>query len=168
MKQVVRKLKSDRRGFSMVELLVVLLILVLVTGVIVGGLPMVQKAHRDVVDGANAQAMLSTVMTRLRDELGTASQVSVTDGAVDYIAAGGVRANICQNDGNIWLRYPGLTGNNIQPLVPDGAAQDGLSVVYESIDVVSGVVTFHGLAVRKDGAELAGMEEFCIRIISGG
>jgi len=168
MERVVRKLKRDCRGFSMVELLVVLLILLLVTGVIVGGLPAAQRAHRVVVDESNAQVLLSTVMTRLRDELGTATQVTVSDSTVVYVAASGGRTRLYQEGGNLWLKYPDLSTGRVQPLVPDGMRPDRLSVVYDSVVFSDGVVIIYGLAVEQDGTELAGMPEFCIRIASGG
>lgn len=168
MKQVVGKLKSDRRGFSMVELLVVLLILLLVTAVIVGGLPAVQRAHRVVVDESNAQVLLSAVMTRLRDELGTAAQVTVEDNTVLYAASSGGRTRMYQENGTLWLRYPDLSEGRVQPLVPDGIRPDRLSVGYDSVVFFNGVVIIYGLAVEQDGAILAEIPEFCIRVASGG
>lgn len=168
MKQVLRKLNSDRRGFSMIELLVVVLILLLVTAVIVGGLPAAQQAHRVVVDESNAQVLLSTVMSRLRDELGTATQVTVLDNTVVYAAASGGRTRLYQEGGNLWLKYPDLNEGRVQPLVPDGIRPDRLTVVYDSVIFTDGVLIIYGLAVEQDGVELAGMPELCIRVASGG
>ncbi len=165
MKQVVRKLKNDRRGFTLVELLVVVLVLLLVTSVIVGGLPAAQRAYYSVTDKADAQLLLSTASTRLRDELGTASGIWVVpaSGTITYRDSDGVRTQIYPGSDWIYFRYPDLVTENAQPFVTDTVREDGLYITYGSVSFDRGVLTIYDLAVGKDGVVLADMPVLCIR-----
>ena len=66
---------KDNRGFSLAETLLAVLILLLVSVVVATGMPAVTNAYNKVVLGANAKTMLSTAVTALHDEIGTAWQV---------------------------------------------------------------------------------------------
>lgn len=72
MKRLRQKLHSQS-GFTLTELFATIVILLLVAGVVAGGVPAAVRAYEQVVDGANAQLLLSTTMTVLRDELGQAT-----------------------------------------------------------------------------------------------
>lgn len=63
-------------GFSLVELLVTTLILLLVTGIVTEGLPVVIRLYRRTVDIANAEAYLSTTMIALRSKLSLSNEVT--------------------------------------------------------------------------------------------
>ena len=77
MRSLARKL-TGRKGFTLGETMVAILILLLATGVIAGAIPAASRAYIKAVDAANAQVLLSTAVTVLRDELSTASDISVT------------------------------------------------------------------------------------------
>ncbi len=80
MKQTTEKL-NQQLGFSLAETLVAILILLMVSAVVAGGVPAASNAYSKAVDAANAQVLLSTAATALRDELGTAKKVNIsTDG----------------------------------------------------------------------------------------
>lgn len=88
MKQALRKLHKTG-GFTLTELMATMVILLLVAGIVAAGIPAAARAYVKVVDAANAQVLLSTTMTVLRDELGQATKVNVAsattgegDGAV--------------------------------------------------------------------------------------
>ena len=72
-----RKL-NQQNGFSLAEMLVAVLILLMVSAVVAGGIPAASNAYSKAVDAANAQVLLSTAATALRDELGTAKNVSIS------------------------------------------------------------------------------------------
>jgi len=86
MKQARRKLKSSA-GFSLGEMLVTVLILMLASVIMATGMPAAQNAYEKVVIGANAKALLSTTVSALRDELATAQNVTVTGKVIDYYSA---------------------------------------------------------------------------------
>ena len=68
---------NSRKGFSLTELLVAVLILSMVSAVVAGGVPVARDAYEKITVSANAQVMLSTTISALRNELCTASDVSV-------------------------------------------------------------------------------------------
>ena len=71
MKNRTKQPNRARGGFMLAEVLMALLILVLATAVAAAGLPAAVRAYYNVVDAANAEVLLSTTMTALREELGT-------------------------------------------------------------------------------------------------
>ncbi len=72
----MKRLRSNL-GFTLAELMIAMLILSMVTAVAAGGIPVAINAYTRVVDTANAQVLLSTTMTKLREELGTASEIKL-------------------------------------------------------------------------------------------
>ena len=69
-----RKLRA-RGGFTLAETLLAVLIMLLVSVIVATGMPAVTNAYNKVVLGANAKVMLSTAITALHDEIGTAWEV---------------------------------------------------------------------------------------------
>ncbi len=69
-------LKSNNKGFSLAEMLMVVLILLLVTSGIVGGIPAIRDAYELVVVRANAQPLLSTAVHEITSDLKTASDIT--------------------------------------------------------------------------------------------
>ena len=75
-----RKLKCQG-GFTLAETLLAVLILMLVSVIVATGMPAARNAYEKVIVASNAQALLSTAATALRDELGTAWDVKIDDSA---------------------------------------------------------------------------------------
>ncbi len=101
MKRLRRKM--NQKGFSLAEMLMAILILLMVSVIVATGMPAARNAYEKVVVGANAQTMLSTAVTVLRDELGTAWEVNVpsTNDSVSYFNANtGAKAQIKLDDSN--------------------------------------------------------------------
>jgi len=86
LKAIGKKLKKNSRGFSLAETLICILILLMVSAIVGAAIPTASNVFAKTVDAANAQVVLSTAMTALRDELGTATQVKYdsTEGALIY------------------------------------------------------------------------------------
>ncbi|MBQ9633223.1 MAG: prepilin-type N-terminal cleavage/methylation domain-containing protein, partial [Lachnospiraceae bacterium] len=76
MKKIKQRLKS-RGGFSLVELLLTTIILLLAASIVARGVPAANLVYRETVDKANAQVLLSTAMTVLRDDVGFATALSI-------------------------------------------------------------------------------------------
>ena len=83
---MISRLKS-RRGFTIGEVLVSVLILMMVFSIVAAGIPAAANAYYKVVDAANAQMLLSTTLTRLRTELSTATQVKCSGTTIEYRCA---------------------------------------------------------------------------------
>ena len=97
-----KKLKS-RAGFTLAETLLAVMILMLVSSIVVSGMPVAKNAYEKVVLASNAEAFLSTAAQALRDELGTAWNVEYADGALTYFSADtGMRCKLYKGaDGNL-------------------------------------------------------------------
>ncbi len=175
------QIRRSSAGFSLVELLVTLLILALATTVIASGMPLAIGAYNKVVDSSNAQVLVSTASTLLRDELGNAAgEIAVSEGnTVIYTRGTGYPAELYTKDNSIFIkeltsRSEGLSEHE-EPLVSDEAATNGLQVTYDSVsEPTDGVVTISGLKVNKYNEEgnavysepLAELDTLKIRILT--
>ena len=154
---------SSKKGFTLAETLVAILILLMVTAIVAAGIPVAANAYEKVVLAGNAQTLLSTTMTRLRDELGTATNISVTtDGSITYInylSDTGRNNRIEFNSANtegIWLtEYTDAAHPYRHLLVTEQAATESLYASYGTVtyDKTKGILTVNELQVKtkKDG-----------------
>ncbi len=73
----MRKGNPQRRkaGFTMVEMLMTTLILLMVSAILAAGIPVAVNAYEKVLDAANSQLLLSTTISRLEQELSTAVEI---------------------------------------------------------------------------------------------
>ena len=182
----------DRRGFSLAEMLMVLLILLLVTAVVVVGIPAAVNAYQKTVDSANAQVLLSTTLTALRNELSTAADVELDedDGSLVYYRNTNLNcyaALTCEaTDPGIHVVY--LTYKEGEPQLDDAnnkswllvsgkAATQSLHTEFESITYEydddahpeqGGCFVVTGLRVLRGTSVLAGAEdsEYYIRALN--
>lgn len=104
MKSIMPK-KRSRRGFTLAETMLAMLIMLIATAIVVQGIPLAKRVHDKVVDTANAQSVLSTAATLLRDELSMAGRIRV--GSQD--AEGNFQA--VENDGDQGTVVMYLSGN---------------------------------------------------------
>lgn len=176
---ITLKMRS-RKGFSLAETFLAVLILTLVTGVIAAGVPVAASVYYKVVDSANAQILLSTTMTVLRDELGTASNIEVSNDekSITYTTAGGGRVTILAvvppaegTTGGSTPEQYGITkqaGDSSVLLVSRAAASKKFYTTFAGVTKSDGVITFRGLEVisEKDGNTRAGIPEFAIRVLT--
>lgn len=97
--------RRGREGFTLAETLLAVLILLLVSVIVATGMPAATNAYNKVVLGANAKVMLSTAITALHDELGTAWHIEeIVDGLSYFSASTGAKTTITLNDdGTIWI-----------------------------------------------------------------
>lgn len=171
--RVIRKKLTKRKGFSLAETLIAILILLMVSSIVAAAIPTASKVYMKTVDAANAQVLLSTVMTELRNELSDAVIESPKAGAegpattITYINGnGGYRELSLVSTGNIEQRGILLTIRKLDPatgqittstastdkrmLVNSTAATGDLVVSYTGVSFADdGVLTFTGLSVTK-------------------
>lgn len=173
--RTARRLRSGS-GFTLAETLLAVLILLLVSVIVSTGMPAAMNAYRKVVLSANAKTMLSTAITALHDEIGTAWKVenSTDRKSLTYFnASTGAKSRIAkyvpatEGDpnpdaiaGSVWIwDYISLKDD----LIHEDSAEVGdgyemisgvgltprMYVTYESIDYDDdkGVVTISGLKV---------------------
>ena len=77
-------------GFTLVETMLSLAILVLLTAVVATGVPVAYRTYTKAVDASNAEVALTTTVAMLRDELGLAQDVfySTSDNSVVFYKTG--------------------------------------------------------------------------------
>jgi len=170
----IRKLRSEA-GFSLTEMLATTLIMSMVAAITAAGIPTAKTAYEKTILTANAEILLSTVVTGLTDELGTAWDVH-DDGAgriIYYSADTGAGTQLRYNETTHAIEkldyapIEGVTPTSIinpvsnaehaglswQPMVTDAASAKKLYAKYDSATVTKGKVTITGLAVCKKDSD---------------
>ena len=169
---VKTKLASNK-GMSLGEVLVAVLILLLLTGIVAGGIPVAQNAYINVVDCGNAEVLISTSMTVMNSELGGAKEVKVDSaGNVKYFksSVSGLWSKLENTDDGILItQYAGLveeigstTPSNAYLIVSRKAATDPLHTEYDSVKYADGVFTVSGLRVVRNGETLTDVPVYMI------
>ena len=167
----LKKLKG-RSGFSLAEMLLAVLILVMVAGIVAAGIPTVKNVYDKVVVSANAQVLLSTTVNALRDELGTAWDVSkgLTDTALTYFSADtGAKTELWYDESMqaiVIREYAGVSDIGVaaqgtpRRLVSEAAsANQGLYAKCDDIVYSNGIVTFKALKVCRGDKVFAAMND---------
>jgi prepilin-type N-terminal cleavage/methylation domain-containing protein len=164
-------------GFTLVETMLALTILLLLTAVVASGIPVASRTYTKVVDASNAQAALTTTAAKLRSELSLAQDVFFAregDGSgerevVFYKTSDGYWAKIVNPDEDkgqkglyiqAYAGTPSQTGNlsanyglepypDLIPLIPDSAMVGNLKVTCGDItyNYETGVFTVNDLKV---------------------
>lgn len=149
-----------KRGFTLVETLMALMILVILTGIVAMGIPVAFETYTKAVNGSNAQVVLSTATNVLRDELGMAQDVQTApDGTVlTYVTGDGHYASLAVSGAGTGSRiqrhdYIGIPGSlseaagSPRAVITDAAMTDALGITFDGITYADGVFTVNGLAV---------------------
>ena len=167
---IKRKLKN-KSGFTLAETLLAVLILLLVSVIVANGIPVARNVYNNVIVGANAQMLLSTAVTALRNELGTARDVK-TDSIGTYItyfnAEREAYSMIClAEDSNIIQVEPYIVksdsgdispvnGSKRHDLVSRAASNKDLYITYSKVKrdknamgVFNDFIVFENLAVKR-------------------
>ncbi len=170
MRAIVNKLKKSREGFTLAETLICVLILLMVSAIVGAAIPTAANVYKNTVDVANAQVLLSTTLTALRDEFSTAKQVQWTSGTstVTIYNGKGVRKITVCGEGDTLpdgANAPGVwvsdKKDNYKPgdpvefekatlLVSAVAATSDMYVVFSITDISDdGVITLGSIQVLK-------------------
>ena len=181
MTKLLKRLKSNR-GFTLAELMIAMMIMLMVTGIAAGGIPVAINAYTKVVDTANAQVLLSTTITKLREELGTAENIRISGTTITYESENGSESRIYTTDSGIMIReYADIVSDETDKtyehlLISKSAANKNLYVTYSgaSMDTSSGILTLKAVRVlHESGGELANLKcaengdgEVKIRVLS--
>lgn len=178
MKKIMQK-RNNKAGFTLAETLVTVLILLMVSAVVAGGVPAASNAYMKAVDAANAHVLLSTTVNALRSELVSAREVENKDSntITYYNSMRGSRSMIKVENGVIQLQEyvademaTGAMTTEARSLVSNAATVRGkLSVTCTGIKYEDGIVTVSGLNVSRNDTVIAQIPEsgLQIRVISG-
>lgn len=151
------RLLKNEKGFTLAETLMAVLILMMVTAIVAGGLPAAQAALKKTVDASHAQTLLSTTMTALRDELSTAKSITEANNTtIKYEDAAGLKSEISVGiNGRIYLKKnlgladgESASGGVIDRLlISRQASTSDLYSTYTDVSYEDGIVSIKGLAV---------------------
>lgn len=171
MKKLKRKLKN-RRGFTMAEMLLAILILLMVSAIVATGIPAAKNAYEKVVLASDAELLLSTAVNELRNELGTARDVDVDGTTITYInSRNGAESKISLSesaDPVIQLKRDADADEDPVSLVYR-AASTGIYVTYGSVVPPADddpFIVFNNIQVKRGSLVLAEYDSFPIRILS--
>ena len=172
---------DNRDGFSIAEMLVAILILLMVSSVVAGGIPVARDAYNKVTVSANAQVVLSTAISALRNELAVASDVEIEGTSVSFTNpdTGGKTTISCDSD-DIKIQdtisigiVTGKPSDKRLLVTLASAGNDKLHVTYESVGTSdsitnNGIITFTNLQVKREGDTTARvkLDSLSVRIIS--
>ena len=164
---------NNQAGFTLAETLLAILILLMVSAIVATGVPSAKNAYEKVVLASNAQVLLSTAMTELRNELGTAINItkgSNNDNSELYYTNSftGTKSRIYKStDGTIMVERNAGVVDGV-PLISKQAATGDLYVTYASIVYNTGSVTVSGLSVNRTSGTtgLTRRDTFSIHVLS--
>lgn len=164
-KKLKNRLKKSSAGFSLSEALVSVLIMTLVSVLLVSGMSTIMKTYRRSVNAANAQTLISTAVTELRNELSLASNVSVDsdNNVITYRNSNGQLCSIkngsfSDTSSNTGVKtYPGLcitVGGTSRELVSAEASTVLFCQISNiSADSSKSTVTIGNIKVVEPGSE---------------
>lgn len=194
-KRIREKLHSSE-GFTIAETLLSVLILLMCSSIVAMGVPVAKSAYEKVVLVSNAEVLLSTAISTLRNELGTAQEVEIMraqsgeaeNTVIAYYSSEREilsRIYVAENeDANkqkmIMLEryYRELDEddeeldegyNKAVPLISIIASVENLYLTYDSVSYENGIIKFKELAVRSTSGnrtESLASTDFSVRVIS--
>lgn len=176
----MHKLIKSQGGFTLTELLATIIVVTLATTMVAAGIPSAIESYGKMVDSSNAQSLLSTTTTILREELAMSTEVEMVDGTISYTSDESGRTNtISIKASGEGVVHPGeimisLDGADPTPLAPLGASSGKdtgelyVTCTGIELDETNTVVTFSGIKVNKDKYDqpLASADTYSIRLIS--
>ena len=152
------------------ETIVAMLLVVLMSGMMVTGIRLAVKVYTTTVDKANAQVLLTTTETILRNELSSAKKITVRDDkkAVTYQnSVTGQKWEISSPDTDILKIQNGKTDE--KRLIAETTGTKNLHISFDKIELSTDrrYITVSGLRVTKGTQTLAGSETYtyCIGCI---
>ena len=170
----IKQILAGRKGFSLSEMLVVVVIVSLLSIMIATGVDAASRSYSRITDETNAEVLLSTTVTLLKSELTTATDYTLADdGMLTYkrgqsgyqitLWSPEQEADSETTPAQIYIKEYGAE----RPLVSGRTATNSLRISYDSIAVADGQFTLTGLSVRKfgDSKVLAGMDTLVIQNI---
>ena len=163
-KKDIKNRIHNKKGFTLAETLLAVLILLMVSQIVATGIPVAKNAYEKVVLTSNAEVLLSTAATVLRNELGTAREVKIPDKktVIYYNSTRGNGAKIGMEEDEVkihryFLEEDGISiDSGAESLISKKRATEDLYVTFDSVsfDSDNKVITFNAVSVcRKSGSE---------------
>lgn len=185
---MIRYNTRKKAGFTLAETLLAMMLLLIASALLATGIPVAFNAYKKVTLTAEANVLISTTMTELRDKLAFSENISVDDSKkiITFTSNNG-RDYSLKFDATVnGLYVNDLTENDYNPesggtyisdshlLVSDEAAAKDLCVDYASVEKDGDVLIFSNLGVyRKSDTNHAAVKplvlisEYDVRLVNG-
>ena len=177
--ELKRKL-NKAKAFTIAETLVAILILLMVSSVVAAGMPAAISAYRKVEVASDAELLMSTTISTLRNELGVSSNVKVNPGktAITYYNGSGKMTSRIYVDNNAIMikrsagsdmSYESTESDEMRLISEQLSTNSDLDITYGSVDFGDDIVTFTDLKVYRGGNVsdvMTSRDTVLIRIIS--
>lgn len=164
MMDTMKKIKSSQ-GFSMSEMLLAVMIIVLTLGVIGGGITVVKDAYQKITLRAESQTLLSTVIASVSTELRNAEEIykreetgQVSDWSF-YSAKRGYRLYFANENNNIYIKT-GISSVGL-PLLTEKTITHGLIPRLEELTYEERIFTYVVKIYYKE--EVYAQQEIVVR-----
>ena len=175
----IEQTNNSSGGFTLAETLLAVLILLMVSTIVANGIPAAKNAYEKVVLTSNAEVLLSTTISTLQYELGTAQDIETSGNTITYYnpSRGALAQIYVDADKGIMLkRYYFPEGYGVEEgvapdaeqLIPSKTATADLYITFSGVGYSNGIITFSNLSVnRASGREgIASRNPLSIRVIS--
>ncbi|MCR5343357.1 MAG: hypothetical protein K6E70_08350 [Butyrivibrio sp.] len=113
------KLKSDSKGFSILEMLLAVVVLLLATQLVTQAMDIAAKRYIESTNRSKAQMIMSTLSDFVRNELTTGSDFALNDGDISFIDGSGILGGRCvlANDQSTVCLRNVKSGKSYYPIV---------------------------------------------------
>lgn len=172
----LKKRANNRSGFTLAEVLIAMLILLMVSGIVAAGIPAAANSYQKVVNASNAETVMSTAISMLRSELGSAKDIVVSDGGkkISYFNTGRMadsEISVSSPDANgpkpiMINKYASISSNASEQLISAGRGTQ-MNVTFSAIAYVgtTGIITISGLQVYQGKTGIGNPRILKIRVI---
>ena len=178
----IKKRIRDIKAFTLSETLVTIIIVMLVSSIVAVGIPAASNAYKNVVRASNAEILLSNTMISLRNELGMARDITVSQKKVTYYNPmydsysslnsdnRDIKYRRFEADGLI-LDSSSTTNHSDEVLftsIVSSETEETMHVKYAGVEHKGGVITFSGLEVLDKSGNPIGVkrDSYVIRVIT--
>jgi len=178
---------TGKAGFTLAETLLATLLLLIASALLVTGIPVAFRAYKTVTLTAEANVLISTTMTELKDKLAFCEDLAIADKKISFTSNNGRQYTLSYDADKAGLYLLDTTDNDYNPgkddnythdsqmLVSDEAAVRELCVDYSEVSIDGNVLTFKDLNVyRKSDMQhtennaLVKIPEFDVRLLMSG
>ena len=175
--------KTGKAGFTLAETLLAMMLLLIVAALLAQGVPLAFNAYKKVDQAANANMLLSTTMTELRDKLAFSDDIVISENVITFTSSTGREYSLGYNADKEGLYLEDRTSSEYNPgevndsrlLVSDAAAAKELYAYFTKVEknAAGTVLTFENLGVySKTDPEQAypyiKVDEFDVRLLKNG
>lgn len=154
---------KNKKGFTLAETLIAVLITLIVAGLLAGGIPLAFNTYHRVVDSANAHTVMATLTIELRDELALTKNMTTDGSSLTYTNKNGRESTLYKKTDGIYLKD--LDSENEALLLSRASMAKNLSVSYDSISYSNNTITFKNLKVCNKSSELTVLKEYKVRVL---